>query len=210
MDLNIIKEYIKANLSSIYYIALFISVVVLFLIGKYAVAGMTLAYLTDKALEKFINSGRKTSWFLIEFFVFVITFFIILFVKFFNIPLFKEQIILRFFSVFSLFFILFLIIIFLLQIFYLLLFKGKKPGESFVETFKIIILNSENENSDDINQLINLALINSVVLVILVLILNQGMPNIGELISEDYITSYLAFFFFKILDFIKEKMLQLQ
>lgn len=207
MNLNTIKEYIKENLSSIiYYIFLIISVGILFSIKKYAVAGMTLAYLTDKALEKFINSGRKTIWFLIEIFVFVIT----LFANSFNCSLFKEQIILRFLSVSSTFFFIFLIIILILQIIYLRLFKGKKVIESFVETFKIIILNSENENSDDINQLINLALINSVVLVILVLILNQGIPNIDELISEDYISSYLAFFFFKILDFIKEKMLQLQ
>lgn len=77
----------------------------------------------------------------------------------------------------------------------------------------MILFLKKNKYSDFFNEFTNLIFINSVVvtlLIWLVSLFHESIPDITEIINERYILSYLTVLIVKIIDFLKEKVFEIE
>ena len=110
-----------------------------------------------------------------------------------------------------------LLIIYCGAYFFILYFKYQFKPENFLKTikesFKLIIFCEKNKYSDLSSELINLIFISSLVVSILIFfvsLFHKIIPDITEIIKAHYVMSYFTLLRVKSIDYIKEKILEIE
>lgn len=206
-------ELIKAHKKFSFYITLIFLGIVFFFLKLYILTSIILAYITEKILKKYENKMKSTKIARISLFLgFIISIGTIIVKTFINISN-------NFFLTLIFFSHLFLalLIIYCGTYIFILYFKYQFKSENFLKTikesFKLITFCEKNKYSDLSSELINLIFISSLVVNILIFFLSlfyKIIPDITEIINTHYILSYFTLLIVKSIDYIKEKILEIE
>lgn len=195
-------ELTKKNKENTFYLCLIFFFIISFIFKKHIAASLILSYYIQKKMkkhEKFIKSKILASVFLIlVFFIYIYTL------------IFKGNVLISFFS--SMFGILlfFCYIVCFLACYYENQYQAKK---SLKEAFKLIIFRNNRKYSEFLNEFINSLFLNLTIVtffIYLVSLLKNYIPDIDKVISESYLMPYLTVLIVKIIDFLKEKVLEIE
>ena len=206
-------ELIKAHKKFSFYITLIFLGIIFFFLKLYILTSIILAYITEKILKKYENKMKSTKIARISLFLgFIISIGTIIVKTCINISN-------NFFLTLIFFRHLFLtlLIIYCGAYFFILYFKYQFKPENFLKTikesFKLIIFCEKNKYSDLSSELINLIFISSLVVSILILfvsLVHKIIPDITEIINAHYVLSYFTLLIVKSIDYIKEKILEIE
>ena len=206
-------ELIKAHKKFSFYITLIFLGIIFFFLKLYILTSIILAYITEKILKKYENKMKSTKIARISLFLgFIISIGTIIVKTCINISN-------NFFSTLIFFRHLFLtlLIIYCGAYFFILYFKYQFKPENFLKTikesFKLIIFCEKNKYSDLSSELINLIFISSLVVSILIFfvsLFHKIIPDITEIINAHYVLSYFTLLIVKSIDYIKEKILEIE
>ncbi len=206
-------ELIKAHKKFSFYITLIFLGIIFFFLKLYILTSIILAYITEKILKKYENKMKSTKIARISLFLgFIISIGTIIVKTCINISN-------NFFPTLIFFRHLFLtlLIIYCGAYFFILYFKYQFKPENFLKTikesFKLIIFCEKNKYSDLSSELINLIFISSLVVSILIFfvsLFHKIIPDITEIINAHYVLSYFTLLIVKSIDYIKEKILEIE
>ena len=206
-------ELIKAHKKFSFYITLIFLGIIFFFLKLYILTSIILAYITEKILKKYENKMKSTKIARISLFLgFIISIGTIIVKTCINISN-------NFFLTLIFFRHLFLtlLIIYCGAYFFILYFKYQFKPENFLKTikesFKLIIFCEKNKYSDLSSELINLIFISSLVVSILIFfvsLFHKIIPDITEIINAHYVLSYFTLLIVKSIDYIKEKILEIE
>ena len=206
-------ELIKAHKKFSFYITLIFLGIIFFFLKLYILTAIILAYITEKILKKYENKMKSTKIARISLFLgFIISIGTIIVKTCINISN-------NFFLTLIFFRHLFLtlLIIYCGAYFFILYFKYQFKPENFLKTikesFKLIIFCEKNKYSDLSSELINLIFISSLVVSILIFfvsLFHKIIPDITEIINAHYVLSYFTLLIVKSIDYIKEKILEIE
>ena len=192
-----------------FYVTLILFGVIFFFLKQYTLTSIILAYITEKIFKKY-EYKMKSQKLTYSFLIFGIVIFIVTAISF---VLKKSSV---FFLIFSSLFVI-LLAFYYLVCFLIYYFKYQFQSKNFLkaikESLKLILFLKKNKYSDFLNEFTNLIFINSVVvtlLIWLVSLFHESIPDITEIINERYILSYLTVLIVKIIDFLKEKVFEIE
>lgn len=192
-----------------FYVTLILFGVIFFFLKQYTLTSIILAYITEKIFKKY-EYKMKSQKLTYSFLIFGIVIFIVTAISF---VLKKSSV---FFLIFSSLFVI-LLAFYYIVCFLIYYFKYQFQSKNFLkaikESLKLILFLKKNKYSDFLNEFTNLIFINSVVvtlLIWLVSLFHESIPDITEIINERYILSYLTVLIVKIIDFLKEKVFEIE
>ena len=203
--IELIKKYKRKS----FYVTLILLGIIFFFLKQYTLTSIILAYITEKIFKKY-EYKMKSQKLAYSFLIFGIVIFIVTAISF---VLKKSSV---FFLIFSSLFVI-LLAFYYIVCFLIYYFKYQFQSKNFLkaikESLKLILFLKKNKYSDFLNEFTNLIFINSVVvtlLIWLVSLFHESIPDITEIINERYILSYLTVLIVKIIDFLKEKVLEIE
>lgn len=192
-----------------FYVTLILFGVIFFFFKQYTLTSIILAYITEKIFKKY-EYKMKSQKLTYSFLIFGIVIFIVTAISF---VLKKSSV---FFLIFSSLFVI-LLAFYYIVCFLIYYFKYQFQSKNFLkaikESLKLTLFLKKNKYSDFLNEFTNLIFINSVVvtlLIWLVSLFHESIPDITEIINERYILSYLTVLIVKIIDFLKEKVFEIE
>lgn len=195
-------ELTKKNKENTFYSCLIFFCIVSFIFKKYIATSLILSYYIQKNMkkhEKFIKSKILASIFLIlVFFVFI------------YILIFRGNVLLSFFSFMFIILLFFCYTVCFLACYYENQYQAKK---ALKEAIKLIIFRNDRKYSEFLNEFINSLFLNLTIvifLIYLVSLLKNYIPDIDKVISESCLMPYLTVLIVKIIDFLKEKVLEIE
>lgn len=203
--IELIKTYKKIS----FYIALILLGIIFFSLKQYILTSTILAYITEKFLEKYEDKMKLKKIANISLILGIMIVIITIVSK--NVGI-SNIFFLIFSSLFTVLFIFYYIICFLIY-YFKYQFQSKYFFKVIKESLELMLLRKENKYSDFFNELINLIFINSLVASILtffVSLLHKIIPGITEIINSNYILSYFILLIVKSIDYIKEKILEIE
>lgn len=192
-----------------FYVTLILFGVIFFFFKQYTLTSIILAYITEKIFKKY-EYKMKSQKLTYSFLIFGIVIFIVTAISF---VLKKSSV---FFLIFSSLFVIllaFYYIVYFLIYYFKYQFQSKNFLKAIKESLKLTLFLKKNKYSDFLNEFTNLIFINSVVvtlLIWLVSLFHESIPDITEIINERYILSYLTVLIVKIIDFLKEKVFEIE
>ena len=203
--IELIKKYKRKS----FYVTLILLGIIFFFLKQYTLTSIILAYITEKIFKKY-EYKMKSQKLAYSFLIFGIVISIVTAISF---VLKKSSV---FFLIFSSLFVI-LLAFYYIVCFLIYYFKYQFQSKNFLkaikESLKLILFLKKNKYSDFLNEFTNLIFINSVVvtlLICLVSLFHESIPDITEIINERYILSYLTVLIVKIIDFLKEKVLEIE
>lgn len=196
-------ELTKKDKEKTFYLCIIFLCVVLFIFKQYIATSVMFSYYIQKNMkkhEKFIKSKNLASVFLIlVFFVFLLC-----------ILIFRNNIFLFFFSSMFIILLFFCYVVCFLACYYKNQYQAKK---ALIEAVELIIFRNDGKYSESLNEFINSLFLNLTIvtfLIYLVSLLKNCIPDIDKVISESYLVSYITVLIVKIIDFLKEKVLEIE
>ena len=209
MNNNRFFDLIELIIRKSFYVTLILFGVIFFFLKQYTLTSIILAYITEKIFKKY-EYKMKSQKLTYSFLIFGIVIFIVTAISF---VLKKSSV---FFLIFSSLFVI-LLAFYYIVCFLIYYFKYQFQSKNFLkaikESLKLILFLKKNKYSDFLNEFTNLIFINSVVvtlLIWLVSLFHESIPDITEIINERYILSYLTVLIVKIIDFLKEKVFEIE
>lgn len=207
--IELIKTYKKIS----FYIILILFGIIFFFLKQYILTSIILVYTTEKILKKYENKMKlrkfATGSLILGTLILIGTIFSLILKKSIDI---SNIFFLIFSSLFVILLAFYYIVCFLIY-YFKYQFQSKNFLKAIKESLKLILFLKKNKYSDFFNEFTNLIFINSVVvtlLIWLVSLFHESIPDITEIINERYILSYLTVLIVKIIDFLKEKVFEIE
>lgn len=202
-------ELIKTHKKISFYIILILFGIIFFFLKQYILTSIILVYTTEKILKKYENKMKlrkfATGSLILGTLILIGTIFSLILKKSIDI---SNIFFLIFSSIFTI-----LLAFYYVVCFFIYYFQSKNFLKAVKDSLKLILFRKKNKYSDFLNEFTNLIFINSIVvtlLIFLVSLFHESIPDITEIINERYILSYLTVLIVKTIDFLKEKILEIE
>ena len=202
MKINI--EKLEKHKKPLFYIGLFLCLIILYYSKKNILVSVLLAYLTDEILKNCEEKMKSQSFSNISIILGILISVVGFACK--NSSCFLILIFLLFSKVFL------SLLVFLLSICFIWCFcdYNNKIKDRCKKFIAIVTGRYTDENSDYLNEFKSSIFINSIIIVFLVFLVASFQNSIvSDLITEDYILSYLSIFIVKLLNFLKKEILKI-